>query len=728
MDVLHEPVSQPRLFKRVLSVGVFAAVSFSMTNLPTAKAQQPLRDPDVPATAQVGAAEDEVSEDIAPYVVFVAKKNAHVRSGPGEEHYRTDPLRRGQELEVYVETADGWLGVRPPEKSFCWVPASATDWSQGRSVATVTGDETIAWIGTRLGSARRYRWQVQLDPGEPVNVVGSAERSGKPWLRITPPSGEFRWIHVDDVADNAEQLLQRAQDEFAQPSSNAQGQIAQADELVPRQASVQQASVEASAEMLPSADLAADAKLHAESGRSIVQSGDLSGSASEIDGRSTSRRGSATATLTEVSSAPQLSAVPVGRPVADRAIQLHRGANASEFADRGAVIGSGLREDLFPAGNARNSEESGGEGTTQPLASRSAAAASTAAEAIVAPIRKVTDVVANFISPPRMIEIDGSRNQLAPKHDSFAQRPWLAGSGRPAVAAAESMSANAGATLGAPAGVTKASLAGQASLATMPSGATAGVAQVGFAQERAMRLVPLADVSKVEDEVSGASSDALQRVLSRLMADAASASEVDPLLRRAQALLDSADVNSTSQTRQLIETARKYRSVAVRRDGRTRIDTSMPTLGSAGPAPAASAVGQVIGARGVVLQTIGQSNSSTDVPMVQNPASQGLGNSSGNASSATAASTIQSSTANQSNTAVQSNTAAGTLVRVYSSRPNMPPFVLTDDAGLTVAYVTPYPGVNLSAHLNSRVAVRGNEKLLQGMAMRHIMVDAIVRR
>ena len=73
-------------------------------------------------------------------------------------------------------------------------------------------------------------------------------------------------------------------------------------------------------------------------------------------------------------------------------------------------------------------------------------------------------------------------------------------------------------------------------------------------------------------------------------------------------------------------------------------------------------------------------------------------------------------------------TATGFLVQVYSSRANSPPFALTDDAGLTIAYVTPYPAVNLRNHLNSRVSVSGNEKLLEGMNTPHILVDRAIRR
>ena len=158
-----------------------------------------------------------------PYLVFVASESAYLRCGPAGEYYRTDPLRHGQELEVYVETKDGWLGVRPIKQSFCWVVADAIDAIDSDSASDirsdfavsrkgrVTEDRTVAWIGTNLGRARRYRWQVQLARGESVTILGSSEREGadgpQTWYRIVPPSGEFRWIHRDQVVTTAEELV-----------------------------------------------------------------------------------------------------------------------------------------------------------------------------------------------------------------------------------------------------------------------------------------------------------------------------------------------------------------------------------------------------------------------------------------------------------------------------------------------------------------------------------------
>ena len=42
----------------------------------------------------------------------------------------------------------------------------------GQLEGVVIEDRTVAWIGTHLGRARSYRWQVQLAKGEPVTVIG----------------------------------------------------------------------------------------------------------------------------------------------------------------------------------------------------------------------------------------------------------------------------------------------------------------------------------------------------------------------------------------------------------------------------------------------------------------------------------------------------------------------------------------------------------------------------
>lgn len=150
-------------------------------------------------------------EEFEPFDVYVDQEEVMARCGPGGEYYRTDPLRHGQRLVVYLETDTGWLGVRPPAGAFSWVPADAIEVDRSGRLGRVIEDGSLSWIGTHLGKARKYMWQVQLTQGESVTILGRAEREGPDgpqlWYRIEPPAGEFRWVHRDQVVDNPELLL-----------------------------------------------------------------------------------------------------------------------------------------------------------------------------------------------------------------------------------------------------------------------------------------------------------------------------------------------------------------------------------------------------------------------------------------------------------------------------------------------------------------------------------------
>ncbi len=168
---------------------------------------------------------------VDPYKVYAATSEALLRCGPDEEYYRTDQLKPGQELEVYVETEDGWLGVRPPDTSFSWIPASQVRLSNDHKTGIVEHKKAVAWVGSNLGTARKYRWQVRLAPGEQVAVISeskSATATGEEetWLKIVPPPGEFRWIHVKDTEKSKEAAERRLF--AAQPKVNPEIQVATA--------------------------------------------------------------------------------------------------------------------------------------------------------------------------------------------------------------------------------------------------------------------------------------------------------------------------------------------------------------------------------------------------------------------------------------------------------------------------------------------------------------------
>ena len=179
-----------------------------------------------------------VAVDFQPYQVFVSHADAYAHCGPSDEFYRTDPLRFGQTLEVYTETSDGWLGIRPPEDSFCWLPAETVQLDSNTETGTVIEDRTVCWIGTQLGRARQYRWQVQLAKGEMITVIGRSEREGPDgpqlWYRIVPPSGEYRWVFRDDVVESTEALVQIAQNRSNPPSRTEVNENGLPSNLEPR--------------------------------------------------------------------------------------------------------------------------------------------------------------------------------------------------------------------------------------------------------------------------------------------------------------------------------------------------------------------------------------------------------------------------------------------------------------------------------------------------------------
>ncbi len=178
--------------------------------------------------------------DDKPQTVYVSVESARIYSGPSIDFYPTNSLKRGEVLEVYQRTKNGWLGVRPPEGSFSWVPAAQAYLLPGGRVIEITDAEAVSWIGTDLGSAKQYRWQIQLKVGEQLTVLGeSSIKSGSDeeqeslWYRVAPPAGEFRWIEHSAVSEHPPEAsaLQADQEKTqqavaAKPTSGAEVQSA----------------------------------------------------------------------------------------------------------------------------------------------------------------------------------------------------------------------------------------------------------------------------------------------------------------------------------------------------------------------------------------------------------------------------------------------------------------------------------------------------------------------
>jgi hypothetical protein len=138
-----------------------------------------------------------------PYQAMVRSSEAAVHSGPGKVHYVTRQLSQGATVEVYRHDPGGWCAIRPPKGSFSLIPATAIE-ELGDGVGEITEDGTQAWVGTQLGPVEKPLWQVKMREGEQVQLLGIAtwpdpEGFTTSWYQIAPPSGEFRWIQMENL-------------------------------------------------------------------------------------------------------------------------------------------------------------------------------------------------------------------------------------------------------------------------------------------------------------------------------------------------------------------------------------------------------------------------------------------------------------------------------------------------------------------------------------------------
>lgn len=137
-----------------------------------------------------------------PYTAEVVHEAALVRCGPGETYYPTSRLMRGSQVEVYRHDAHGWCAIRPPEGEFSLVAAERLKLLPGDDLGEVVGQEAPVWVGSQIAKPAEHRWQLHLQPGERVVVLGvragdAQEPGASFWYKVAPPAGEFRWIHRD---------------------------------------------------------------------------------------------------------------------------------------------------------------------------------------------------------------------------------------------------------------------------------------------------------------------------------------------------------------------------------------------------------------------------------------------------------------------------------------------------------------------------------------------------
>lgn len=138
-----------------------------------------------------------------PKTCFVHATKAIVRCGPGSQFYQTSVLEQGAAVDVYVETPDGWSGIRPPDGSHNWIPSNSAYLLPGGKSAEVTVDQVAAFVGSDSSDIESLLFQTELVRSQKVAVLGEAQReegaNKSLWFRISPPPGEFRWLRSSQL-------------------------------------------------------------------------------------------------------------------------------------------------------------------------------------------------------------------------------------------------------------------------------------------------------------------------------------------------------------------------------------------------------------------------------------------------------------------------------------------------------------------------------------------------
>ncbi|MDO4628987.1 MAG: SH3 domain-containing protein [Planctomycetia bacterium] len=135
-----------------------------------------------------------------PYRATVCEAETFVRSGPGTDFYPTDRLHNGDVVEVYKHTPDGWCAIRPPLGSFSFISARYVQMAQS-DLGQIAGGSAPVYVGSRL-SPERSQVQITLTPGKVVEVLELPTDGLEAMCKISPPAGEFRWIHGKFLSPN----------------------------------------------------------------------------------------------------------------------------------------------------------------------------------------------------------------------------------------------------------------------------------------------------------------------------------------------------------------------------------------------------------------------------------------------------------------------------------------------------------------------------------------------
>ncbi|MBN1347173.1 MAG: hypothetical protein JXQ73_31060 [Phycisphaerae bacterium] len=171
----------------------------------------------------------------APYVGEVTGDSVYVRSMPDQNWYPTIKLGKGDRVEVHDEQF-GWLKIRPPRGSFCYVDKSFIIRDRGDK-GIISGDNVYIRAGSSLSEWARKKTCVvtKLSKGAEVKILGEQEDG---YYRIAPPDGAFYWISRQFVRKvGSGSLKEKGQERAAAPEPKLEPEAApkpaKADEKKP---------------------------------------------------------------------------------------------------------------------------------------------------------------------------------------------------------------------------------------------------------------------------------------------------------------------------------------------------------------------------------------------------------------------------------------------------------------------------------------------------------------
>lgn len=152
-----------------------------------------------------GLSQDRTTSGASPRTATIAADYATVHCGPAADAYVTARLPKGETVEVIRLDPDGWFAIRPPAGSHGWVSARFVRPILNAAAIEVRSSQAVAWIGSIDPQDTDLRWQIHLEVGEQLVVLGHETRRTypegpiEPHYRIAPPQGELRWVKAAEI-------------------------------------------------------------------------------------------------------------------------------------------------------------------------------------------------------------------------------------------------------------------------------------------------------------------------------------------------------------------------------------------------------------------------------------------------------------------------------------------------------------------------------------------------